>query len=137
MSINVTLHAESMRGALAGLAAVFNRGKVLKLIGGAAQEAVLMRFKNSKALFAANAPSTVRRKQGDIPLRDTGTLMNSISFRAELTSVTVGTPIEYAASAHDGDARKKQPAREFLAPGPDIDKSINAAIERHITGALR
>lgn len=128
MSISVTLETETITQALKGLRAIFNRKETLSVIGAAGQQAVLERFHESKKHFAPNAQSTKKRKKGDNPLHDTGTLMNSITYKTSLTNVSIGSAVTYAEDVHDGDKHKNQPPRPYLADGSDMQKTIDTAL---------
>ncbi len=62
----------------------------------------LTQLKIERGISPTNAPLTQKLKGGANTLRDTGSLMNSITYAITPRNVTIGSPLPYAAHVHDG-----------------------------------
>jgi len=83
-----------------------NLQPVMREIGEVVRESVMRNFREQRSPEgAAWKPSLRALMQGGLTLVDTATLRNSINVRARRRSVTIGTPVEYAA-VHQFGARK-------------------------------
>jgi phage virion morphogenesis protein len=90
---------------------VANLRPALKVIGVGLENKVRQTFASGKdpwgSPWDALADSTVskRRKGSDVPLRDTGRLMNSITHALSKNSVSIGTNVVYADTHQYGAAK--------------------------------
>jgi len=83
-----------------------NLQPVMREIGEVVRESVMRNFREQRSPEGAPwKPSLRALVQGGLTLVDTATLRNSINVRARRRSVTIGTPVEYAA-VHQFGARK-------------------------------
>lgn len=103
--------------------------------------------------WAALSRVTLKRRRGTTAhiLRDTNRLANSLTYRAERNSVTVGTNVIYAAMQQFGGTREMWPhlwgdipARPYLPIGddgidlpPDTAEDILDVIQIHAVAALQ
>lgn len=66
------------------------------------------------------------------PIRDTGALMESITYALDGSTVHIGTPLPYAEAVHDGTARTS--GRPFLTDGlraAPLAEALAEALNRH------
>ncbi len=78
---------------------------VMRLIGEIVRESVMSNFESGRSPQGMNwKPSRRAAKEGGMTLIDSAILRNSINYKAGPDRVTVGTPVEYAATHQFGAA---------------------------------
>lgn len=117
---------------------------VMEAVGQVIQSGTQQRFIDQQdptgRAWAPLKPATIaRRRQGGTAtgsiqiLRDTGRLMNSISYNATNKQVSILTNVIYAATHQFGLARRNIPARPFIG----ISASDREAIAEVLNGYLQ
>lgn len=121
-----------------------NLRPVMEAVGQVIQSGTQQRFIDQAAPdgtpWAPLSPVTIARRRrgptatGSIQiLRDTGRLMNSISYEATANQVSVFTNVLYAATHQLGDPRRRIPARPFFG----YNAQDQAAIVEILQGYVR
>lgn len=80
--------------------------------------------------WAELKPSTLARKQSGAILRETSTLVNSISSRSDRTSGTVEAGTDYALPLQRGTGR--MPARQFMGVSEPQEQAGQRIFERWV-----
>lgn len=102
---------------------------VLEAVGQVLQSGTQQRFIDQKApdgtpWTALSAATIARRGAGAQILRDTGRLMNSISYKVTGESVTVFTNVIYSGTHQVGNPRRNIPARPFIGYNRDDNDAV-------------
>ncbi len=125
-----------------------NLSPALKAIGEHIAETTKQRFETATAPdgtpWAPNSPATLARKKGNKPLiGELGALSTQINAQVSGNSVTIGSPLEYAAMQQFGGKKSEFPnlwgdipARPFLGTSDEDEVEILNIIEDHISGAM-
>lgn len=114
---------------------------VLEAVGQIMQSGTQQRFIDQQAPdgtpWAALSPVTIARRRargngGVQILRDTGRLMNSISYQVQGESVTVFTNVEYAGTHQQGDPARHIPERPFFGYNSADNDAVLQVLEGYL-----
>ena len=133
----IVLHHQELDAALDGIGRS-DRRRLMDRIGRAIHSDVMLGFRSGRAPDGTPwLPLQRPRKRGPgQPLRDTGRLQRSITWRASSTQAVIGTNVAYARAHNFGVPARNLPARPLLGVAEPQVALINRIADQWLQGVL-
>jgi phage virion morphogenesis protein len=130
---SITLLQQDLDAVINATINLHKQSGLMKRIGRALHSDAMLNFRNSRA--PDGAPwLPLKHRQGQ-PLRDTGRLQRSITWKSNHDTAVIGTNVIYA-RAHNHGIPGKLPQRQFLGISSKQVNLVNGIADQWLQGIL-